>query len=92
MTRRALLLLALVAAPLGARLQPCGECGAQLGLHGSPQLQLGLVEPQRALDHGDAAIVGQALFGNIQARHDLEPRDDRRVQVAHVRRHRHCLQ
>ena len=42
--------------------------------------------------HGDATVVSQPLFGNIQARHDLEPRHDRRVQVTHVRRHGHRFQ
>ena len=42
--------------------------------------------------HGDAAVVGQPLFGNVQARHDLEPRDDRRMQVTHVGRHGHRFQ
>ena len=42
--------------------------------------------------HRDAAVVRQALFGDVQAGHDLEPGDHRGVQVAHVRRHRHRLQ
>src|SRR5947199_413137 len=34
--------------------------------------------------HGDAAVVGEALFGDVEAGHDLEARDDGGVEVAHV--------
>ncbi len=34
--------------------------------------------------HGDAPVMGQAFFGDVQAGHDFEPRDHRRMEEAHV--------
>jgi hypothetical protein len=52
------LLAALLA--LLARLLAGGETGAQLLLDGRPQFELGLVELERLLHHGDAAVLQAA--------------------------------
>ncbi len=67
-----------------AQLQPPGLLVQQAQHHplampgwqgGNPHIHCPADQPQ-----ADAAVLGQALFGNVQLGHDLDPRDDHRCQ------------